>query len=60
MTPDQLRTELTRLGLTQAGAARFLKVDERTIRRWATGDKEVPEAVALLLPRLSPDEIQRG
>lgn len=60
MTPDEFRAELSRLGMTQAGAARFLKVDERTIRRWATGDKEVPEAVALLLPRLSPDDIQRG
>ncbi len=54
MTSDAFRAHLVRLGLTQVGAARLLKVDARTVRRWATGDCDVPESVALLLPRLTP------
>lgn len=57
MTPDTLRIELTRLGLSQVGAARLLDVDERTVRRWATGEIPVPQAVAMLLPRLTPEEV---
>lgn len=57
MTPDELRAELKRLGLTQNGAARFLDVQERTVRRWAAGDQPVPRAVELLLPRLTPEEV---
>ena len=35
MTPAQYRDALTRLGLTQAAAARLLGIDDRTSRRWA-------------------------
>jgi hypothetical protein len=38
-----------KLGLSQVGAARFLKVGPRTSRRWIAGDARVPHAVALLL-----------
>ena len=54
MTPDELRAQLDRLGLTQVGAARLLDVDERTVRRWATGNVPIPRAVEMLLPLLSP------
>jgi DNA-binding transcriptional regulator YiaG len=57
MTPDAFRSELSRLGLTQAGAAAFLDVDERTVRRWAAGDKPVPKTVELLLAKLTPEEV---
>ena len=57
MTPDDLRAELERLGLTQRAGARFLDVTPRTLRRWATGDQPIPRAVALLLPRLTPEEV---
>ena len=60
MTPDAFRAELTRLGLSQVQAARFLSVDPRTLRRWASGEIEIPGSVALLLPRLKPEETGGG
>jgi DNA-binding transcriptional regulator YiaG len=45
MTPDEYREALARLGLSQAGGARLLGVDERTSRRWALGERDVPPPV---------------
>lgn len=60
MTPDAFRSELTRLGLTQAGAARFLKMDPRQLRRWAKGETPIPHAVELLLGKLKPKDVKSG
>lgn len=49
MTPDAFRTHLTRLGYSQAGFARFMDVDERTVRRWGTGETPIPKSVQMLL-----------
>ena len=49
VTQAEFRAALARLGLTQAGAARLLGVDERTARRWARGERQVPEPVRRLL-----------
>ena len=49
MTADEYRTALKALGLTQAGAARLLGVDERTSRRWARGEREIPGPVVRFL-----------
>ncbi len=43
------REQLGRLGLTQTAAATALGVDDRTSRRWATGERSVPGTVARLL-----------
>jgi len=49
MTPDQFRDALARLDLSQVGAARLFGYDERTARRWASGELPVPAAVAICL-----------
>ena len=49
MTANQYRAALDRLGLSQVGAARLFGAGERTSRHWASGDRAVPEAVAILL-----------
>jgi DNA-binding transcriptional regulator YiaG len=49
MTPRQLQHAIDQLGLSQRGAARFLGVDERTMRKWIADDARIPEAVAKLL-----------
>ena len=49
MTAPEFRAALDRLGLTQTGAARLLGVDARTARRWALGEREVPEPARRLL-----------
>lgn len=42
MTPDEYRNVLEKLGLTQSAAARLLGVDDRTSRRWACGERDIP------------------
>jgi len=42
MTPDEYREALEALDLTQAGAAKLLGVDDRTSRRWACGERDIP------------------
>lgn len=48
MTADAFRAALERHGLTQLGVCAFLNVGERTVRRWATGEVEVPRSVELV------------
>jgi hypothetical protein len=63
MTPKQFQSAIDRLGLSQVGAARLLGADPRTARRWALGERSVPEPVAILLRlmlagKISADDIQ--
>ena len=44
---------LKRLKLSQRGAARLFKVDERTARRWALGERKVPHDVFENLVKLA-------
>jgi DNA-binding transcriptional regulator YiaG len=49
MTSDRFNETLLTLGLTQAGFARVVGINARTVRRWASGSSPVPEMVATLL-----------
>lgn len=49
MDSDQFRAAMESLGLSQVEASRFLHIEDRTIRRWLKGDRNVPFAVAALL-----------
>jgi DNA-binding transcriptional regulator YiaG len=49
MTADEFRAALAGLGMTQAAFARAALVDDRTVRRWASGDREIPGPVIALL-----------
>jgi DNA-binding transcriptional regulator YiaG len=49
MTPKQLQHAIDQLGLSQRKAARFLEVDERTMRKWIAGGARFPGANAKLL-----------
>lgn len=49
MTPLQFRAALSRLDISQVGAARLVGANPRTARHWAAGDRGVPECVAILL-----------
>ena len=41
-TVDEFRDALAASGWTQNGLARYLGANERTVRRWASGDQPVP------------------
>ncbi len=65
MTSDGYRDALKSLGLTQAGGARLLGVDERTSRRWAIGERDVPPPVArfltfLIVSDIKPDTVLKA
>jgi DNA-binding transcriptional regulator YiaG len=49
MTPKQFNSALEVTGFTQTSLAATIKVNDRTVRRWASGEAEVPTAVAMLL-----------
>lgn len=49
MTANQFRTLLGRLELSQLGAARLLRVGDRTARRWAESGITGPAAIVLRL-----------
>ena len=57
MTANQFRAALRRLALSQGGAARLVGADERTGRRWALGERSVPDCVAILLKLLIAGKI---
>jgi hypothetical protein len=52
MNADEYRRAIEQLGLTQIGAAKLLGVDERTSRRWANGERDVPAPAVRFLAYL--------
>ncbi len=57
MTANQFRAALSRLDLSQVGAAKLLGADPRTARRWALGERPIPNDVAILLRLLLAGKI---
>lgn len=49
MTAAELRACLALLELNQREAATFLAVDERTVRRWCSGETAIPAMLAHLV-----------
>ncbi len=49
MTPAEYNTAIEHLGLSQRKAGKFLGVNERTSRRWVSGESPIPEPAARLL-----------
>jgi DNA-binding transcriptional regulator YiaG len=65
MTANQFRAALDRLELSQLEAARLFNANGRTARRWALGERSVPEPVAILLRlmlagKLTVDDVERA
>lgn len=66
MTPTQFRAAIDRLDLSQVGAARlFGYSDGRVVRRYISGERAVPEPVAILLRlmlsgKITADDIERA
>lgn len=64
MSAEQYVAAMAKLGLTHAGAAEFLDVNEATSRRWARGARRVDPPAARLLAfmlayDLTVDEVMR-
>ena len=52
MSPDRFRECLGLLRWTQRGLADVLKCDDRLVRRWGSGDADIPASVAAWLETL--------
>ena len=59
MDLTEFRAALVALKLTQAATGRLLGYDMRTVRRWANGERNVPEAVGILLRLLVSGRLER-
>ncbi|MDQ0390806.1 hypothetical protein [Labrys monachus] len=60
MGAAEFRSTLAGIGLSEHHAARFLKVDEPTLRRWIAGREDVPPPLAcrlrlMICPDIPPD-----
>ena len=49
VTPATFRAALAALGYTQSAFAAFARVDTRTVRKWAAGDRPISGPVKTLL-----------
>ena len=55
LTPAQFRATLDRLGISQAGCARVLDINRRTVTRYLSGDLEVSPLIAWALKGLEAE-----
>ncbi len=49
MTADEFRNGLDALGATQRAFASLVGSNERTVRRWSSGEQDIPGWVPLML-----------
>lgn len=57
MRADSFRTALDIVSLSQRAAARLFGADERTVRRWVLGERNIPVSVAILVRLLVAKKI---
>ena len=61
MTGNELREAHRKLGLSASGAARLFQVSSgRTVRRWWSGERDVPGPVIVLTQALMESPSVRG
>lgn len=63
MTAHQARDHLARLGLSQQGFARLVRVNPVTVRRWlqleVAEPAEIPRSIEILLELMTPAIVRR-
>lgn len=57
MNPAQFRTLLGRVGASQTAFAGLMRVSARQVRRWASGDSEIPRSVEIVLRLLASGKV---
>lgn len=64
MTHEEFRAAIDKIGLSQVATARLFGAGDRTARRWASGENDVPLSVAIVLRLMlkhgiTPEEIEK-
>ena len=49
MTSTDFRRRIAALGYSQRGFASYVGANERTVRRWAEGEQDIPQWVSVML-----------
>lgn len=57
-TPEALRAQRTRAGLTQESAAALLGVSRRSIAGWETGERDMPRPLWTLFLMLTTERLR--
>jgi DNA-binding transcriptional regulator YiaG len=57
VTPKQFNAALDSVGLSQVAAAKMFNANDRTVRRWALGERGIPPTVCILLRLLLSHKI---
>lgn len=58
MLPSTFKAIRQRAGFTQSGLAAFLRIsDNRTIRKWEAGDREISGPVTLIMELLDAGKL---
>ena len=57
MTPEELKTKLTRLGMTPKDLSLISGLTERQVRDWRSGETKIPQLVDLVLTAMDTGEI---
>lgn len=57
MTPEQIEAALAKLGLSPKQAGRLFRHDERTVFRWKSGERGIPQGIAILLHLLLDSKV---
>ena len=53
MTAPDFRRRLAALGYSQRGFAAHVGANERTVRRWAEGEQDIPQWVTVMLDQMA-------
>lgn len=56
MTPEQLRKKIAALDLSQVSAAIIFGINARTMRRYCSGEAEIPQWMPLALVGISVEK----
>ena len=60
MTASDLGQRLAALGYSQRGFAAFIQANERTVRRWALGEQDIPPWVGVMLDLMERNAALQG
>lgn len=52
MTAAEFNRRIAALGYSQRGFAAYVQANERTVRRWALGEQDIPPWVGVMLALL--------
>ena len=60
LTPDDLRDLIDELDLSQKALARLLGISDRAVRRWCSGQNDIPDGLRDHLARVTDADLEEA